>query len=265
MEAVHITDNTLINATNPVTVIVIGAGGTGSNLFMAFAKMNHALIALGHPGLHVLLCDDDKVSEANLGRQLFSESELGQFKSAVLVNRVNRSLGTNWKAIPNKFDARSIANFPDKGKANIYVSCVDNVGARLAISKILDNLAEDSRHERHKPLYWMDLGNGRQTGQAILSTVSPIQQPVSERYRTVASLPKVTDEFRPLLEMADANDNTPSCSVAEALEKQDLFINPALANLGASLLWQLFREGMTFNRGFFLNLKDFRTQPIKVA
>jgi hypothetical protein len=53
--------------------------------------------------------------------------------------------------------------------------------------------------------------------------------------------------------------------LAEALEKQDLFINSTLANLGASLLWQMFREGMLYNRGFFVNLKDFRTQPLKVA
>jgi hypothetical protein len=47
--------------------------------------------------------------------------------------------------------------------------------------------------------------------------------------------------------------------------KQDLFINSAVANLGASLLWQLFREGMIFNRGMFINLKTFITQPLKVA
>jgi hypothetical protein len=75
----------------------------------------------------------------------------------------------------------------------------------------------------------------------------------------------VTDEFAELMNASEASDNTPSCSLAEALTKQDLFINSALANVGASLLWQLFREGMLFNRGFFLNLKDFRTQPLKVA
>ena len=265
MEAIHFTDNNLINATNPVTVNLIGAGGTGSNLFMALAKMNHALNALGHPGLSVALYDNDTVSEANLGRQLFAEAELGLFKSAVLVNRVNRFFGTNWKAVPHKFDANSLHDFPDEGKASIYISCVDNVGARLDISQILARLAESDRYGRNKPLYWMDLGNSRQTGQAVLSTVSPIKQPVSERFITVASLPKVTEEFRALLETAEQHDDAPSCSVAEALEKQDLFINPTLANLGASLLWHLFREGLLFNRGFFLNLNDFRTQPLKVA
>ena len=265
MEAIHITDNYLINPTNPVTVNVIGAGGTGSNFFMALAKINHALVALGHPGLCVCLYDDDRVSESNLGRQLFAETELGLFKSVALVNRVNRFFGTNWKAVPHKFLGELTSNSPNGSKANIYISCVDNVGARIAIATSLKELAGSHPYERNKALYWMDMGNGSHTGQAVLSTIVPIQQPRSQKYRTVASLPQVTDEFRQLLEESDNNDDTPSCSVAEALQKQDLFINPALANLGASLLWQLFREGLLFNRGFFLNLKDLRTQPLKVA
>ena len=60
------------------------------------------------------------------------------------------------------------------------------------------------------------------------------------------------------------NDNTPSCSLAEALTKQDLFINATLSQMGSTLLWNLFREGLTPYRGFFLNLKDFRTQPLAV-
>jgi hypothetical protein len=71
-------------------------------------------------------------------------------------------------------------------------------------------------------------------------------------------------EFGELLKISEAEDNTPSCSLAEALEKQDLFINSTLAQMGSSLLWSLFRNGMTENRGFFLNLKEFKTQPIKL-
>jgi PRTRC genetic system ThiF family protein len=111
----------------------------------------------------------------------------------------------------------------------------------------------------------MDFGNSRETGQVILSTIGKIKQPDSKQYRTAETLPMVTDEFGELLKASETTDNTPSCSLAEALTKQDLFINSALANVGASLLWQLFRQGILFNRGFFLNLKDFRTQPLKVA
>jgi PRTRC genetic system ThiF family protein len=265
MKAIHITDNYIINPTNPVTVNLIGAGGTGSNLFMALAKMNHALIALGHPGLQVSLFDDDRVTEANLGRQLFAESELGMFKAVALVNRVNRFFGTNWKAVTTRFSRDNQRLLPNEGKANIFISCVDNVASRLEIAGFLKRFAGAGKYDRDKPMYWMDFGNARHTGQVVLSTVHPIEQPAMEKYRTVSIMPMVTDEFRELLEQSGAADNTPSCSVAEALTKQDLFINPTLANEGASLLWQLFREGMIFNRGFFLNLNDFRTMPIKVA
>lgn len=78
-------------------------------------------------------------------------------------------------------------------------------------------------------------------------------------------LPFIIDEFGDLLKQSEESDDTPSCSLAEALEKQDLFINSTLAQMGSSLLWNLFRNGLTENRGFFLNLKNFHSQPIKLA
>ena len=130
---------------------------------------------------------------------------------------------------------------------------------------ILKDLNKNRSNRANSPLYYMDFGNNKDAGQVILSTIGKIKQPASKQYRTVELLPMVTDEFGELLQASEVTDNTPSCSLAEALTKQDLFINSALANVGASLLWQLFREGLLFNRGFFLNLKDFRTQPLKVA
>lgn len=75
----------------------------------------------------------------------------------------------------------------------------------------------------------------------------------------------VTDEFGDLLKQSEQQDDTPSCSLAEALEKQDLYINSALAQMGYSLLWNMFRYGMSEYRDFFLNLKNYQSQPIKVA
>lgn len=261
--AVHIVPKELLQPYNPVTVNLIGAGGTGGQVLTALARMNHALIALGHPGLMVRVFDHDKVEVANLGRQLFTTTELGQFKSAVLINRVNRFFGTNWKAETGKYDLGIHAD-KEKASAILTVSCVDTVIARFGIAAVLSQLNK-SYYGRNHGKYWMDFGNSRTSGQVILSTLDKIRQPASELYRTVESLPLVTDEFKELLTQSEQGGDTPSCSLAEALTKQDLFINSALANIGASLLWQLFREGMVFNRGFFLNLKDFRTQPLKVA
>ena len=261
--AVHFADNYLINATNPVTVNLIGAGGTGSNMLTALAKINHCLTVLGDPGLQVNVWDDDTVTEANRGRQLFAHAEVGLCKSVALVSRYNRFFGTNWKAIQQKFS--NTMHCPNgEHETSIYISCVDNVPSRFEIASMLKNLGSDRDNNRNRPLYWMDFGNSRDTGQVILSTITEIRQPKSKLYRAVGKLSMITDEFKTLLENETGN-NEPSCSLAEALEKQDLFINPSLVDMGGSLLWRMFQKGMTENRGFFHNLETLCTQPLKVA
>lgn len=261
---IHFTDDYLMNPTNPIAVNLIGAGGTVSKVLTALMEMNHSLIELGHAGLSVRLWDDDIISTANLGRQRFAQSEIGLYKSVALINRANRFMGTNWKAESVKFEKDVLGRLPDNAQATIYISCVDSVKSRFEITDIL-NMQSNRRHHRDEPKYWMDFGNSQYTGQVILSSVGEIKQPDSEKYETVASLPFITEEFGELLKQSEQQDDTPSCSLAEALEKQDLFINSALAQIGCSLLWQLFRYGMTENRGFFLNLKNFRSHPLKIA
>ncbi len=262
--AVHFTDDYLISPTNPIEVNLIGAGGTGSKVLTALMEMSHSLTELGHAGLQVRLWDDDIITEANLGRQRFAPSETGLYKSVALINRVNRFMGTNWKAETRKFERNNFGGLPENAKATIYITCVDNVQARFDIAEMLKAMSK-RRMSRDEPKYWLDFGNSQQTGQVILSTIGEIKQPNSEKYQTVASLPMVTDEFGELLKQSEQSDDTPSCSLAEALEKQDLYINSTLAQMGCSLLWSMFRYGMTENRGFFLNLKNFQTQPLKVA
>jgi PRTRC genetic system ThiF family protein len=261
---IHFTDNYLISPTNPITVNLIGAGGTGSKVLTALMEMNHSLVELGHAGLSVRLWDDDVVTSANLGRQRFAQCETGLFKSVALINRVNRFMGTNWKAENVKFEKDALGRLPKNAGATIYISCVDSVKSRFAIADIL-KMQNNNTYHRDKPKYWMDFGNSQHTGQVVLSTVADIKQPNSEKYEAVASLPFVTEEFGNLLKQSEATDDTPSCSLAESLEKQDLFINATLAQMGCSLLWNLFRYGMTENRGFFLNLKNFQSHPLKVG
>lgn len=258
MKNVHYTANYLLAPTNPVTVILVGAGGTGSQVLSALARMDHALIGLGHPGLFVTVWDDDVVTEANLGRQLFAEAELGQPKAVALINRTNRFFGTNWKAYTVRFDSKRTE------KANIIISCVDTVKARMEIGKLLSKPQARYGNGPGSSYYWLDFGNSKESGQVVLATVGPHKQPESQKFVPVEKLPFITEEWGEDLVRSGAEDDTPSCSLAEALQKQDLFINSTLAQMGSALLWQMFRQGMTENRGFFLNLADFRTMPIKI-
>lgn len=252
---VHFTASELLNPLNPVTVCLIGAGGTGSQVLTALARMSHSLQALGHAGFQVSLWDDDIVTDANRGRQLFAECEVGLSKAAALITRINRFFGISWKAVEKPFTAETAH------RAAIYISCVDKAAARFGIAEALMRLKLSASHS-DMPRYWMDFGNAKATGQVILSTIGNIKQPETKKYNAVADLPFVTEEFGELL-LAETDD-LPSCSLAEALEKQDLFINGTLAQMGCSLLWQMLRNGCTENKGLFLNLSCFTSQPLKI-
>jgi len=120
-EKIHYTDNWIINPTQPLTVFLIGAGGTGSNMLSCLAIINKSLIALGHPGLSVTVFDADKVTEANVARQLFYSSDIGLHKSEVLIGRINRAFGTDWDSNPVMYD-RNLREESAEFKANIMIS-----------------------------------------------------------------------------------------------------------------------------------------------
>jgi len=52
------------------------------------------------------------------------------------------------------------------------------------------------------------------------------------------------------------DDGLPSCSAAEAIEKQSPFVNQVLAQHGLALLARLFRYGNISYHGGFVNLRD---------
>jgi PRTRC genetic system ThiF family protein len=148
LRAIHFTDTTLLDPANPITVNLIGAGGTGHRMLTELVRMHISLQALGRPGLQVNLFDDDIITEANRGRQLFAQSEIGYFKSVILINRINRFNGTNWKAVPERFATKSLHLLPSSGKANIYISCVDTASARFDIATALRKVCNSSRNDR---------------------------------------------------------------------------------------------------------------------
>ncbi|SHK93458.1 PRTRC system ThiF family protein [Chitinophaga jiangningensis] len=252
---IHYTAPYLLDPTHRVTIHLIGVGGTGSLCLTHLARLNEALLALGHPGIHVRCWDDDTVSEANIGRQLFSAVDIGLHKSVVLISRVNRFFGYNWEAYTEKFTGENTAN--------IIMSCIDTAAGRIKIYNNLQKLSVNHMAPDKKPLYWLDMGNLQRTGQVVLGTISSIEQPQST-FPTCANLPTVVDIF-PQLRKLKEKDQGPSCSLAEALNKQDLFINSSVANFGCQLLWRLFREGSITQHGCFVNLETCCVNPLPIG
>ena len=220
-----------------VRVLVVGCGGNGSAIAAGLPYLHQALLVYGHPeGLHVTLLDPELISLTNCVRQPFSRSEIGLYKSIVLVNRLNLFWGLDWEGIPDRLEGKQKITGVD-----IVIGCVDTRAARAGIAKCVEDWSEVD--------YWLDLGNSADGGQFVL------REPLNRRnrrkrlrLRTVSELfPEVT---RPELD----RDDGPSCSAAEALERQEPFVNPTLANHALALLARLFRYGRISYHAGFLSL-----------
>lgn len=213
---------------------------------------------LGHPGLHVNIIDGDIVTQSNLGRQLFASTEVGLNKAVVLATRINRFFGFDWDA--------NAENYPnsDSSTANITITCVDNVAARIKIGKFLRKNKRNGKggdFDICRPFYWLDFGNTTDTAQVVLGTINDISQPKKSKQKAVGRL-KCVDEIFDLTNVKD-EDSGPSCSLAEALKKQDLFVNSTVAQFGCNILWKLF-SGSIENHGAYINLRTLNTNPIKI-
>lgn len=221
-------------------VVMVGAGGTGSSLLPNLARLHHAMLELGHPGgIDCTVYDDDIVSETNVGRQGFYPVDVGLHKAPLLVNRLNNLMGTRWEARTRRIGSR------DRFDCDMAIGCVDSRAARKAILGAM---------ERGRGGYYLDCGNESDSGQVILGQV---RGKASER------LPHVGDLFPELLDpKGDKADTAPSCSMADALRKQSLVINQAIAVQAYNLLWTLFRTGTLQYSGVFVNLAAGRTSPL---
>mgnify|MGYP003384325545 CR=1 FL=1 len=236
--------------TSKINVVVIGAGGTGSQMVTALARLNHALMAFGHPhGLNVLLVDDDTVSETNLLRQSFYPCDIGQYKAPVIINRVNAAFALDWTSCIARVTANSnLSNF------HIVIGCVDTRAARKAIYQASNN---------NFIKYWLDCGNRLADGQIIFGELEKEFQR-SKKPKQIR-LPHAGDLYPEMLDASlDASDDIPSCSLAEALEKQSLFINTEVVTSAANLLFEFFRHGSISFHGNFFNLKTGKKMPLMV-
>jgi PRTRC genetic system ThiF family protein len=230
----------------PVRVLLVGCGGTGSEVLDGLARMHFAMVALGHPGgLEITAVDGDTVSRSNIGRQRFSASDVGQNKAAVLVHRFNLFYGLSWKAVCGFLKPDDL----DRVQFDLLITCVDRASTRVAIG-------EWARDRQYLESLWLDFGNGASRAQVILGHLS---KPVRSK---VLRLPNVFDLY-PELKTVDDNAE-PSCSLAEALHAQDLFVNRFVADAGLAMLWRLFRDGRLEYHGAYLDVSQVSSRPFRI-
>lgn len=229
-----------------VRVLLVGAGGNGSKMLTGLKNLHLALCAFGCEGLQVFLADGDTVSEANLVRQAFFPSDLGQNKATVLINRLNLSYGLEWRALP-----RSVSDGDLSADVHFLISCVDTRRARQGIHHALTK-------RNNRTCYWLDLGNTRATGQFVLGCPKNAYNPRSKsRLRTAAELfPELVSNL--------PDEAEPSCSTLQALERQDLFVNDVLVAASLNLVWRLLRYGELTYHGGLVNVETGVVRPLPI-
>jgi PRTRC genetic system ThiF family protein len=249
----HIIPSYITASSSPVQIILIGAGGIGSQVLTGLARMHFALRKLGHPGFILHVIDGDKVSEANIGRQIFSPSDIGRNKAEVLVTRVNTFFGMSWIAYPMMASREMKIDRNGNGYPPIIITAIDSAQGRIEIGNWF---------RKSDMLYWLDFGNKASSGQVILGTLPGhgIKQPYKH---TVDRLPTVLDLY-PDMENLTEKDQGPSCSLEEALQRQDLLINQWVATAGLELLWKCFRRGYITESGAFINLNPLTIRALPI-
>lgn len=234
------------NPVHPITIDLVGCGGTGSLVLTRLARMNFALKKLNHPGIHVTVYDDDIVESHNIGRQNFTEDDLFQNKAFCLVEKCNIAYGTDWYSYSEKHHG----NF----NSNILISCVDNV---LFRKHLFHNSANPNKAYQpyEKPYYWLDCGNGKDFGQVVLGDPYDYKNGLKSIFRIFNDMEKYESvEFQGI----------ESCGYADSLEVQDLFINDIIACHACELIWKLFRQEHLEYHGVIINQEKLICKPLKI-
>lgn len=224
----------------PIHVALIGCGGSGSEVFDGLIKIHNGLVALGRErGLQVTAYDPDSVSESNIVRQRFWPSDVGQNKATILIHRANMLFGTDWEAYEEAFDGK-------RSDFDIIISCVDSLSSRKNIYL--------ANKDKPSECLWMDLGNDDSSGQVVIGHLGTPNE--------AARIENVVDRYPEILTGKEPPDRD-SCSAAESLLKQDLFVNECLASYAMNMFWKLLRTAELNVNGGMIDLFYFDSKPLE--
>lgn len=238
-------------------VLLIGSGGNGSAVLFGLPYLHHALVAWGKAGgIDVTVMDVDTVSPTNCVRQPFGAADVGHNKATILVNRVNLFHGLSWRSVEVSFSKDLSNNFSSYDNTiDVVIGCVDTRAARKEMHEAFNTRSGPWRHVR----YWLDIGNNASDGQFVLGQpLNGLNRQSRTRLRTVTEL------FPSIMDTSQGEGPLPSCSAAEALERQEPFINNVLATSALAMLTRLLRYGTLDHHGAFYNAATGRAVPLPI-
>ncbi len=141
------------------SIIVIGAGGTGTYFLKEFSRFLSGKSDL--PVASLTIFDGDTVEHKNLERQAFTEDDLGQNKAAVMAEVLNSSFDLNWEAVGEYLlKPGQLKEEVGTGTVPIIIGCVDNHACRLVVEEYVSSVEN---------CFYLDSANEFDTGEVIFS------------------------------------------------------------------------------------------------
>lgn len=230
----------------PVNIMVIGAGGTGSALLSYLAQMDHSLRQLsdGQSYLNLSVVDGDEISVFNIGRQAFAQNDIGHYKSEVLVQRFNQFYGTKWSYSTDYITPKDIAR---SYGIDLVISCVDSAKFRYELGKYFTF--------QHTETLWLDCGNDANSAQVLFGHLGICKAELR--------LPNIFDLYGAELKSIEDRPED-SCSFHESLTNQEFGINHSTALQASNMLWQLMRHGQLDYMGSYVDLPTGQVTPLAI-
>jgi PRTRC genetic system ThiF family protein len=198
------------------------------------------------------------VEPKNVGRQLFSPSDVGRNKAQALAARFNALFGLAITAIPAMATPPVLqrTRATAMGDLGILVGAVDTASGRRVLHDAL----------RTQPWHiWLDCGNHEASGQVCIGTTT---DPQGLRNTVLGdactALPAPSLQYPDLLAEPESQPAALACAEAMQANVQSLLINQAMSAIAAQYLAQvvLHRRLTTLQTVIDLDGLNMRSQPI---
>jgi len=239
-----------------VNIVLVGAGGTGSNLITSLGAIALGLKAIGKT-CTITIVDHDVVEEKNIGRQLFTARDIGKFKAAALAERLVAAYSVDASSVVKPIEKGMLSRSATGERSNDYlmpsaslsvvIGAVDNPAARRAIHEAVSI----------DPFWWLDCGNDDYHGQVVMGnhhySKKWVRRTVSAMNLT-AYLPLPSVVYPDLIVDPAKVKADKACAEAVAAGDQSLMINRMIASWAASLLYDFLLGEVTYF-GVAVNLR----------
>ncbi len=226
---------------------LVGAGGTGSFMAMNLARLAFELKGLGKAA-SITIVDPDRVEADNIPRSNFCFAEIGLNKAETLAGRVSRAWGIEVGFVKEGFRPALLQTKNDDWTVSsstsqnltILIGCVDNHPARREMHEALKLYNEQRTSGSSPRFWWIDGGNGRDTGQVLIGNRFDEKAICDSAHKSpiLSLLPAPSLQHPELLKAENtkltekqnqATDNRMTCSERIRLGEQSLNINQRVA------------------------------------